>query len=84
MANVEHTHKPKIRGANMTWELLEQIVRATLSYAFSTLSYTFIWKSKSVKKNMAVGAYFYVLSVVIGYICRQLFKWLPIWMEHIK
>lgn len=58
----------------MTLDLLEQIVRALLSYLFSVISYRFIWKSKSIKKNMLVGAYFWGASIVIGLLCRQLFK----------
>ena len=58
----------------MQLDIIEQILRAVTTYLLSVLSYRFIWKSKSVKKNLIVGLYFFAMSIVVGFLCRQAFK----------
>ena len=58
----------------LKFDTAEQVGRTTTSFIFSVISYRFLWNSTDNIKNLKVGIYFYVSSIVIGLIWRKIYK----------
>lgn len=54
--------------------MIEQIVRTGITYIASVASYHFIFPESKTKRNLIVGLYFVVMSLVIGFIVRRIFN----------
>jgi len=52
----------------LKFDTFEQIGRTTTSFIFSVISYRFLWNSTDNMKNIKVGIYFYISSIIIGLI----------------
>jgi len=58
----------------LKFDTFEQIGRTTTSLIFSIVSYRFLWNSKDGIKNLKVGLYFYISSIIIGLVWRKIYK----------
>ena len=58
----------------LKFDTFEQIGRTTTSFIFSVISYRFLWNSTDNMKNIKVGIYFYISSIIIGLIWRKIYK----------